>query len=76
MDAIAHIAIWQKTITAIPGSGVAMLVLITLLAIAWPLAMTRMANFSVQRERVRDALAPPPPLEQLFSNGLLNPKTF
>lgn len=83
MDPLEHIAAWQSMFTSLPqqDSTAVMLLLLAALVIAflwthlrWPSIADACisAQFFVRREYIPLAT----PLQELFSNGILNPKIF
>lgn len=74
MDAVARISAWQKSITVIPTLFVLALALLVVTGVRMvtPLQLVPLTAWRT-RDRARRA---PPLLQELFSRGLLNPKTF
>ena len=83
MNPLEHIAAWQSMFTSTLQQNGSTLILLLLAALALALVWTRLrwptppkaiesVSFIVHRENY----LPPPLLQELFSNGILNPKVF
>ncbi|MBY0473326.1 hypothetical protein K2Q00_03565 [Patescibacteria group bacterium] len=83
MNPLEHIAAWQSMFTSTFQQNGSTLILLLLAALALALVWTRLRWPTSQRAlrplfRIarRETYLPPPLLQELFSNGILNPKVF
>ena len=83
MDPLEHIAAWQNMFTSIPQQGGLFLILMLLASLALVLLWTHLRRPSIDHTHTstkflvrRDYMPPASPLQELFSNGILNPKLF
>lgn len=83
MNPLEHIAAWQSMFTSTPSQNGSMLVLLFLAALALALVWTRSLWPPPEKTSglgfrfvCREEHLPPPLLQELFSNGILNPKLF
>lgn len=84
MNPLEHIAAWQSMFTTTLQQHGTALFAVLLAALALTLTWARFLSPRPERD-VQSAYAiaprakenlPPPPLQELFSNGILNPKLF
>ncbi len=83
MNPLEHIAAWQSMFTSTFQQNGSTLILLMLAALALALVWTRSRWPTAQRAlrplfhiARRETYLPPPLLQELFSNGILNPKIF
>ena len=84
MDPLGHIAAWQSMFTTTLQQNGSDLIMLLLAALALTLVWTKLLRPKLEQEpelafsviAQREKYLPPPLLQELFSNGILNPKLF
>lgn len=84
MDPLEHIAAWQNMFTSIPQQDIATLLLILLASLALVFIWTRQRRripitdslSTLGRVRAKEYIPIANSLQELFSNGILNPKLY
>lgn len=83
MNPLEHIAAWQNMFTSIPQQDVATLLLLLLASLALVFIWTGQKRSSVtdslqtpQYVRIKEYIPIANSLQELFSNGILNPKLY